>query len=353
MIRSNIRERRVERAWSQEALARAAGLPRPTVSAIETGRIVPSVAAALSLAAALECSVEDLFAADGAKGRSTPDWAWSSEVYTSAYWEAEVGNRRLLYPCERTSAGFLPPDGIVRGGRLEPLRQTDPRSTLVLAGCDPAVGLLAADITGGAPMRVLSLVRSSGRALELLRLGVVHLAGVHLQQSRSRHENRETVRRLLGPGYTLLRVASWQEGVALQSGLGVATIRSAVGANLRWVGREKGSGARRCLDAIVGRRRRPRGYDRIAFDHTAVAETIRTGWAQAGVCVRLAAVSAGIDFLPFREEDYDLCCRTDMERDPRVQALLRVLRSRRYRRSLAELPGYDSSTTGTVERVAR
>jgi hypothetical protein len=40
-----------------------------------------------------------------------------------------------------------------------------------------------------------------------------------------------------------------------------------------------------------------------------------------------------------------------MEEDPRVEALLRVLRSRRYRRFLAELPGYDSSATGGVERV--
>ena len=351
MITSKVREFRLSRAWSQERLAGVARLPRPTVSAIENGRIVPSVAAAMALAAAFDCAVEDLFDLAGVEHRVDSEWAWSPAAEPSPYWEASIGDRRMLYPFERTAAGFSPPDGTARDGRFDAFGAFDPHSTLVVAGCDLAVGLIAAELADTASIRVLSFVRSSGRALELLRRGVVHVAGLHLQESRSHDDNRETVRRLLGPGFTLVRVASWQEGIALETGLGMRSVRAVLGANLRWVGREKGSGARRCLDAVLGRRKKPRGYDHIASDHMAVAETIRTGWAQAGVCVRLAAVSAGIDFLPFREEDYDLCCRTEMEGDPRVQALLRVLRSRRYRRSLAELPGYDSSTTGAVERV--
>jgi molybdate-binding protein len=100
-----------------------------------------------------------------------------------------------------------------------------------------------------------------------------------------------------------------------------------------------------------GRRRVPGASEHVAADHTGVVETIRTGWAQAGVCVRLPAAEAGLDFLVARDEEYDLCFRNDLDHDPRIQALRRVVRSRIFRRSLAELPGYDASTTGEQTRV--
>ena len=60
-IENHLREHRARRGWSQEELARRAGLSRAGISAIETYRLVPSAAAALALAEALECRVEDLF----------------------------------------------------------------------------------------------------------------------------------------------------------------------------------------------------------------------------------------------------------------------------------------------------
>jgi len=352
MILSNVRTYRIERGWSQDELARRAGLSRPAVSAIETGRVVPSVSAALSLAAVLACRVEDLFGAAGSPANATPGWAWPPATEPCPFWAASVGGRLIRYPVERTLAGVLRPDGTMQGSVVRLQEPFDPQRTLVIAGCDLAAGMLAEEMAHAASMRLLPFIRSSGRALALLRRGLVHVAGLHLQDAGGVEDNERAVREQLGGGYTLLRVTRWQEGLALQPGLGVTTIREVVGANLRWVGREEGSGARRCLDAILGRRRpRPEGYERIAFDHGGVAETIRTGWAQAGVCVRLAAQSAGLDFLAVRGEDYDLCYRTDMEDDPRVRAVLGIVRSRRFRAAVGALPGYDGATAGELRRV--
>jgi molybdate-binding protein len=58
-----------------------------------------------------------------------------------------------------------------------------------------------------------------------------------------------------------------------------------------------------------------------------------------------------LEFLIAREEDYDLCYRSDMESDPRIQALARVVRSQALRRAFGELPGYDPSEMGTVITV--
>jgi DNA-binding XRE family transcriptional regulator len=54
---------RLSNNWSQAQLAELAGISRAAVSAIEQNRLVPSVSTALALAAAFQCSVEDLFGA--------------------------------------------------------------------------------------------------------------------------------------------------------------------------------------------------------------------------------------------------------------------------------------------------
>ncbi len=226
--------------------------------------------------------------------------------------------------------------------------EADPEHTLVMACCDPAAGLLAAALARAAGVRLIALPRSSRTALSLLRQGLLHVAGVHLTPVGQPGGNAAIVRRELGPGYTLLRAARWEEGIALAPGLRITSIRGVVGSRLRWVGREEGSGARQCLDELFGDRRPPR---RLASDHRGVAEAVRSGWADAGVCLRLASEEAGLGFLPVRQEIYDLCFPDRWEGDHRIQALLQVVRSQSYRRALGELPGYDSAECGELHRV--
>jgi molybdate-binding protein len=82
-----------------------------------------------------------------------------------------------------------------------------------------------------------------------------------------------------------------------------------------------------------------------------VADAVSCGWADLGVCLRLTSEEAGLRFLSVREEAYDLCYPDSLSDDPRVQALLSVLRSPGYRQLLGDLPGYDASTTGQVQEV--
>jgi molybdate-binding protein len=82
-----------------------------------------------------------------------------------------------------------------------------------------------------------------------------------------------------------------------------------------------------------------------------VAEAVRAGWADVGVCHRLAAEEAGLGFLSVRTEAFDLCYPAAAAADPRVTGLVRVIRSPEYRRLLGELPGFDTATAGGVEAV--
>jgi len=56
-----LKETRVDRNLTQEALARAVGVTRQSIIAIEKSKYVPSVRLALELARALETPLEDIF----------------------------------------------------------------------------------------------------------------------------------------------------------------------------------------------------------------------------------------------------------------------------------------------------
>ena len=207
---------------------------------------------------------------------------------------------------------------------------------------------------------MLVIPRSSGAALELLDRGLVHAAGIHLGRADESEGNAAAIRSSLdrepgsGRGWQLLRVADWDEGIVLDPGLGLGSIREVVDARLRWVLREPGSGAQQCLDELLGppgSRRPGRSWPR-AFDHRGVAGAIRGRGADAGVCLRLAGEEAGLRFLSVRREAYDLCLPDGfLARSPR-RALVRVVRSEAYRRLLADLPGYDTARTGEIQPVA-
>jgi molybdate-binding protein len=216
----------------------------------------------------------------------------------------------------------------------------------VLACCDPAVGLLAHAFQQNTPFRLIVLVRSSTEALCLLRQGLIHVAGLHLAQVGDASDNAAFVKQQLGSGFDLLRITRWEEGVVLSPQLGVHSVEAALRSNLRWVGREPGSGARRRLDELLQGRSTPL---HTAAGHRGVAEAVHAGWADAGVCLRLAGEEAGTDFLPVWQEDYDLCCTADFGADPRMQALIEAVRSRSYRSLLNDLPGYDASSTGELQ----
>jgi putative molybdopterin biosynthesis protein len=337
--------RRKDLGWSQEELAARSGVPRSSVSAIEAGRLTPAVSTALALAKCMECSVEELFGGEQKVSGKGFVWAWGVEVDTLRYWEAEVSGRRLLYPVESMPGSAWSHDGVSKTGVLHERGRWEPGQTLVMAGCDPAAGLLSAEYAAASGFRLLAFNRGGGVALELLKQGLVHVAALHRSTAEHPTRNEETVRSFLGTGYRLLRCAEWKEGVALTSANPARSLKACVSQVRQWAVREPGSAARECLDELL---ERPSHSKRVVMSHHAVVEAVRGGWADAGVCVQLCAQDAGLRFLPIRTESLDLCFPTALERDPRIQALIRLLRSRAHRRLVDELPGYDARLTGEM-----
>jgi putative molybdopterin biosynthesis protein len=359
---TRLRLERQARGFSQQQLASMAGVSRQAVSAFEVGISDPSLRVALALARALGLSVEDLFgpgepAAPVAATAIAPLTGRAERVSLAA-----VGERFVALPLRGDAGatlGFLPAGGLTAAPGPAPADDGEPggagsvsvrpagplRPTLVVAGCDPALPLLAAPLSLlDPPVAFAWWPCGSAEALRLAREGLVHAAGVHTKDGKDGPP--------LPEGAGVVGFTAWREGIVLRPELRneVAGLDSVARRGLRIVNREPGAEARRLLDAECCRLGLEpadlSGYDTQARGHLQVASAVRAGLAEAGIASEPAARAYGLAFVPLADEHFSLVIPAEHGPSREVQALLKVLSSPWLLAQLASLPGYDAATCG-------
>ncbi len=60
-IQNRVKELRVQRGWTQQELADAAGVSRQSINSIERDRYVPSLLLALNFSRIFGCSTDEIF----------------------------------------------------------------------------------------------------------------------------------------------------------------------------------------------------------------------------------------------------------------------------------------------------
>jgi putative molybdopterin biosynthesis protein len=344
---AGLRLARQARGFSQQQLAGMAGVSRQAVSAVESGHSDPSLRVALAIAQALGLSVEELF---GPGEPAAPVIATSVAPLTGhgeRVCLAVVGDRFVALPLRGDAGaglGFLPAGGLaVTSGEIRPLGP--PRPTVVVAGCDPALPLLATPLSLlDPPVAFAWWPCGSGEALRLAREGLVHAGRVHTPVGGN--ENG------IPDGAEMVGFTGWREGLAVRKDLrpavtGVDTIAKHA---LRLVNREPGAEARRLLDhERVRLNLDPAdliGYGTRAAGHLQVASAVAAGLADVGVASEPAARAYGLAFVPLAQERFSLIIPAEHVGSREAQALLRVLASPWLLSQLASLPGYDAATCG-------
>jgi putative molybdopterin biosynthesis protein len=116
------------------------------------------------------------------------------------------------------------------------------------------------------------------------------------------------------------------------------------------VNRQVGSGTRVWLDAQLKQlnilpERLP-GYQREELTHLGVASAVAQGEATVGLGIYAAAAAYGLGFIPLTQERYDLIFLETAWRSPAAQALVKLIRSPRFKEAAAALGGYDTTQTG-------
>ena len=350
-MENRVRAWRRRRRLSQEQLARAAGVTRQAVSAVETGAASPGVDVALRLAGVLGCRVEDLFgAAPGGEPVAVVLPAGTRDGARVAV--ATVGGRTVARPVDGLGDARWPAvaaAGVVRDGAASLIELTGPRRPAVfLAGCDPALGLLAAHAAAGAGFDVLWWHAANAAAAAEADGGTVHLAGLH--------GSAPGAAAAAGDGVAArYRLAAWRMGwITRGDRVGFVGPADLAAAGIRLADREPGSGARELLDRLL----RHAGVDpepvharsTVCRGHYAAALAVANGRADVALGAEVAAHRLGLAFAPVEEQTCDLILSPAAADDPVVVPVLDTLTSGWFRRDLAAFGPYEIAATG--DRVA-
>ncbi|MFN3600006.1 MAG: helix-turn-helix domain-containing protein [Dietzia sp.] len=324
---------RERRGWSQTELARRAKVTRQLVGTVESGAHAPRVDAALRLASALGVTVEELFAA---ADEAHTDLYRLDDSPLSTVVGADVGERTVVVGAGRDQPWLDLVDAVVGEGGVSWLPGSE-RSGVVIAGCDPALGMIAALLLRRSGHRAVVVHATSATAGQWLREGVVHVAVIH------------------GPAGFIPAVESssqcyllarWQVGLASSPTSSVPSIAELCDRDMPVVHRDSGAATEKSYERAVravGAEGPPVGP--VASGHLDAVARVRHG-APAAVTTEPAALSEGLAFAGFDEHDVYLCVAAQFADHPAVIALIDLLGDRALTSRLGVIRGYDISQIG-------
>jgi molybdate-binding protein len=205
------------------------------------------------------------------------------------------------------------------------------------------------------PLSMLALPVGSLDGLVALRQGLAQVTACHLLDAESGEYNLPFVQHFFPDrAMILVTLAYRDQGLIVAPGnpLGLHSLEDLGREDVTLINRNRGSGTRLWLDQEIKRLKLPmqslHGYQQEAQTHTAVAEAIDHGQADAGVGLHAAAHRLGLGFVPLFQERFDLVIPQEYLSYPFLQPLFDLLTSNRFRRVVESLGGYETSHTGNV-----
>lgn len=334
---SNLKRLRQQAGLSQSQLAERGGVSRQLVGTVESGRSVPAVDAAIRLAAALGTTVEALFGE--ARPREAAVVGGDAIRDGSPVHVGRVGDRLVAWPVESGGTGWWWPsvDGVYAGGVIQLVPGFRPEG-LVVAGCDPALGIAETLLLPLGARRLVAFSVSTGEALRALAADFCHGALVHGPPER-----------LPDPPVPVRRyhLARWQVGIAAHPRAKAQSIEALVERRLPIAQRDPGATTQQALVralAAAGVDEPPPGPRASGhFDAARRAATSRT----ASVTFEPAAAAFELAFEPLETHVVELWLAEHHLDHPGVAALGELLVSPRFERQVALLGSYDLAGCGT------
>ena len=221
--------------------------------------------------------------------------------------------------------------------------------TLVVTGShDPLIDEVADEVNRrGLGFTVVSSHVGSMGALRAVAAGQAHMGACHLLDETTGAYNTAYVKKYFPEGGAMLKKGVGRiQGLMVPAGnpLGITTVRDLT--RCRYVNRQRGAGTRVLFDYLLKKEgltpAEIDGYDNEKFTHTAVAATVATGNADAGMGILSAARIYGLEFIPLYHEEYDFLIADKYLDDPMVRAFFVILESDSFRRRLEEMGGYQT-----------
>jgi putative molybdopterin biosynthesis protein len=201
------------------------------------------------------------------------------------------------------------------------------------------------------PTSLVTATIGSLGGLRALRDGRAHLAGVHVDDAdlASGLEGRL-------PTY-IVDLFSRQQGLVLTQGKrrGLRTLGDVAARGLRFALRQPGSGTHRLTERLLAAEGLGLGdLETVGpfTTHLEVALAVRSGQADAGLGIQVAAVQAGLPFVPVYEEAFRLTVPAAFFGEAPVARFLERLFNWLRAQATDQTPGYDLRSLGQLRPLA-
>jgi molybdopterin molybdotransferase/putative molybdopterin biosynthesis protein len=285
----------------------------------------------------------------------------------------KVGDRIVATPLPRgagTITSLTEADGIIRiPNHVEGVNDNEIvsaellrslptiRRTIVIVGShDNSLDVLANQLKADHSELTLSSshVGSMGGLMAVKR-GVCHLAGTHLLDAEDGSYNISYLAKYLPhTAVKLLHLVQRDQGLIIRSGnpKGIKGIEDLGRKDLNFINRQVGSGTRILLDYKLKqlniKTSTINGYQNEEFTHMAVAVSVLSGAADAGLGIFAAAKALNLEFIPVATEQYDLVIALEYFETASIQILLEIINSQKFKQQVQALGGYSTARTGEI-----
>lgn len=328
---SVLRTARERSGMTQAELAARAGMSRQMVGAIESGRHLPRVDAAISLARALGVEVDALFPSPTEAVDAVTGHPVASGSLVRIGW---VGDRAVTAPVGTGADGWDVADGVIEDEAVVPFDRRPPG--LVVAGCEPGLAVIER-LLRERGMGAVAASASSTAARSALSAGRLHAAVVHGVPG-------DRYPLPVSPNITRVRLASWQVGLAAPLDAPQDWWREALAGIVPVVQREPGAGVQQAFLDASGVEDQVPGPT--VGSHLAAARlSLATGLA--AVTIEPAALAVGARFHPLEVHEAQLWIAGDWINDRVVTEALAIIGERRFTERLVGIGGYDLSQSGS------
>ncbi len=367
-VQNSLAQLRAKRGFGAAQLAAAIGISRAMVYAIEAGTYVPNTAVSLKLARILDTTVEEIFQLEPeeqAKAETVdaivlgdPESMPSGQPLRLC----SVNDHIVAVMPEAVAWGLPPTDAVlvapIHGGKRQNAKVRivgtgwNNPGRILISGCDPSASILANALQRQGCDLVIAYENSS-RSLELLREGLVHVAGTHLSEKASGKSALSPITKMFPRNsVAVVSYAIWQEGLVVAKGnpKKISGIVDLTRKDVRIANREQGAGCRILLDELLHERgiatSQVKGFERVVMGQLPAARLVQSGEVDCCISAQAGATALGLDFIPLAQKPYRLVVRrTHLDLAP-IQTLIETLGRASFRREVEACIGYDMRTAG-------